>query len=86
MFSGVVLGGFGVYRGNLYGDQYHGDTLYPVNPANGSLTAVGRGATSDFNLFGSTTRGLYVLDSNLISILPLSDCRGRLSLVHSAKK
>jgi BON domain len=78
--AGVLLGGLGVYRGNLYGGQHNGNTLYQVNPTNGSLTAVGKSNITDFNLFGSTTSGLYALDSNfnLYSVYPTTAAATRL--------
>lgn len=78
--AGVLLGGLGVYRGNLYGGQHNGNTLYQVNPADGSLTAVGKSNIADFNLFGSTTSGLYALDSNfnLYSVDPTSAAATRI--------
>ena len=78
--AGVLLGGLGVYRGNLYGGQHNGNNLYQVNPADGSLTAVGKSNITDFNLFGSTTSGLYALDSNfnLYSVDPTTAAATRL--------
>jgi hypothetical protein len=71
--TGRLLDGLGVSGGNLYGDQHNGNTLYQVNPANGSLSTVGTGDIS-YNDFGSTTTGLYALDQtlNLYSIDPMT--------------
>jgi hypothetical protein len=60
-----LVAGLGVGPGGLlYGGIYGGDTLYQVNPANGSATSVG---TSGFDYveFGSTTSGVYGFDSSL---------------------
>jgi len=61
--NGVLLSGLGVAGGNLYAGAYNGDTLYEVNPANGSLTAIGTGSITYYDM-GSTTKGLFGLGSN----------------------
>jgi len=65
--SNTGLDGLGEVGTALYG--VGGSSLYSVNPANGALTSVGTGATP-FIDFGSTTAGLFGLDSsfNLYSI------------------
>jgi hypothetical protein len=55
----------------IYGGVDHGNTLYSVNPSNGTLTAVGTGNIGGgYALIGSTTSGLYALgwDDALYSI------------------
>ena len=60
--SDVKLSGIGVSGGTLYGGGFGSGQLYQVNPANGSLTAIGPPA--DFNYFdtGSTTSGVFAVD------------------------
>jgi hypothetical protein len=68
--SGVLLSGLGVgTNGNLYGGIFGGNTLYQVNPADGSLTSVGNGTLTYLDT-GSTTSGVFALDNgfNLYSI------------------
>lgn len=71
--EGGLLVGPGVFDGVLYADSGDGQ-LYTVNTANGAMTAVGSAQPVDFSDFGSTTTGLYGLDSdpveNLYSINP----------------
>jgi hypothetical protein len=59
-----LLSGLGVVSGNVYGAAEGGDTLYRVNLATGFLTAVGTGSIRYYD-FGSTTSGMYAVDSNL---------------------
>ncbi len=69
------LVGLGEVGGKLYGiglrNRGHCNTLYTVNPADGSLTLVGNGSAC-FGNFGSTTAGLFGLDysMNLYSVDP----------------
>src|SRR5437773_2755168 len=69
--SGQTLGGMGVANGKLYATSLHtaAGTLYTVNPANGSLTAVGNSSVN-IDDFGSTTTSLFAvgIDANLYSI------------------
>jgi PEP-CTERM motif len=69
--SGQTLAGMAVADATLYATSYHTSvgTLYTVNPANGSLTAVGT-SSIDIDDFGSTTSGLYAVgvDGDLYSI------------------
>ncbi len=71
--SGQQLAGLGNYNGTLYGTSVSGGTLYIVNPTNGSVTSVGSSSLT-YEDFGSTTGGLYALDSsfNLYSINPVT--------------
>ncbi|MGO9275200.1 MAG: DUF6923 family protein [Terriglobia bacterium] len=56
--------------GNLYGGN--GNTLYQVNPVNGTVSAVGSGSISAYELMGFTPGGLFALDpsGNLYSVNP----------------
>jgi len=67
--SAAELTGLGLAGGILYGGA--GNTLYQVNPANGTLTAVGSGSIPSY-LTGSTPGGLFGIDlnGNLYSINP----------------
>jgi hypothetical protein len=72
---GHLLSGLGTFGNGLYGGLNGGNTVYQVNPGTGQLTPfVTSGATpvGGWNDFGSTTTGLYGLDSigNLYSINP----------------
>ncbi len=71
--SGQALAGFGVANGILYATDIHTGigTLYTVNPADGSLTAVGDSSVN-IDIFGSTTSGLFAIgiDANLYAINP----------------
>lgn len=71
--SGVTLAGMAVANATLYGSSYHtsAGSLYKIDPANGSLTVIGR-SSLDIDDFGSTTSGLFVVgvDRNLYSINP----------------
>ena len=71
--AGVQLVGLGEVAGTLYADTTASGTLYTVNRANGTLTAVGS-ANIGFQVFGSTTNGLFALDGgmNLYSVDPAS--------------
>jgi len=63
--TGALLSGLGVGPGGLlYGGLDSSGTLYQVNPANGSLTTVGTSSVA-YNDFGSTTDGVYALDTTL---------------------
>jgi hypothetical protein len=67
---GQLLSALGVGPGGLlYGGVYGNDTLYQVDPTSGTLTSVGTSGI-DYYLFGSTTTGVYGLDSdfNLYSV------------------
>jgi hypothetical protein len=68
--SGLLLAGLAAdTAGHVYGGAYLGTGFYSVNPANGALTLVGN-ATIDFYGMGSTTKGVYALDTsaNLYSV------------------
>jgi hypothetical protein len=70
----VSLSGMAEANGTLYGADEginNNGGFYTINPANGVLTTVGATGLSIANL-GSTTAGLYVVDSslNLYSINP----------------
>jgi hypothetical protein len=71
--TGQTLAGFGEINGTLYGASYEtpSGTLYSVNPANGSLSAIGASSLV-YSLLGSTQNGIYAIDSqfNLYSINP----------------
>ncbi|HEV3330119.1 MAG TPA: hypothetical protein VG096_03995 [Bryobacteraceae bacterium] len=72
---GRLLSGLGAFGNGLYGGLNGGNTVYQVNPGTGQLTPFSTsGATpvGGWNDFGSTTTGLYGLDSigNLYSINP----------------
>ena len=70
--SSAYLSGLGEVNNVLYGASGVTDTLYRVNPANGSLTAVGN-TSINVSLLGSTTTGLFALgpgDTDLYSINP----------------
>jgi hypothetical protein len=71
--SAVQLVGLGEVAGTLFADTAGSGTLYTVNRTNGTLTAVGS-ATIGFQVFGSTTNGLFALDNgmNLYSVDPAS--------------
>src|SRR5579863_2523107 len=63
--TGQLLSGLGVGPGGLlYGGLDSSGTLYQVNPANGNLTTVGTSSLA-YNDFGSTTTGVYALDTRL---------------------
>ncbi len=55
-----VSAGLGVAGGKIYTAPYTGNTLYQVNPTNGTLTSVGNGLLQYYAL-GSTTSGLFAL-------------------------
>jgi hypothetical protein len=69
--SGQTLSGMAVSNATLYGASYHtaNGTLFTINPASGSLTAVGT-STVDYDDFGSTISGIFAVgvDGNLYSI------------------
>ena len=72
--GGTVVAGIG-QSVNMYGGAYQGDTLYEVNPANCSYTAVGNGTvTGGYRDFGATTGKLYGIAqdsaSDLYSVNP----------------
>ncbi len=72
--SGTVVAGIG-QSVNMYGGAYQGNTLYQVNPANCSYTAVGNGTvTGGYRDFGATTGELYGIAqdsaSDLYSVNP----------------
>jgi hypothetical protein len=74
--SGQTLAGLAVANGSIFASSYHtpNGTLFQVNPANGALTTIGTATGIDFDDFGSTTSGLYVVSfgatQNLYSINP----------------
>jgi hypothetical protein len=72
--SGTVVAGIG-QSVNMYGGAYQGNTLYQVNPANCTYTAVGNGTvTGGYRDFGATTGELYGIAqdsaSDLYSVNP----------------
>jgi hypothetical protein len=63
--TGELLTGLGVGAGGLlYGGLFTGQTLYQVNPANGSVTTVGTSGLPEYYGMGSTTSGVYAFDTN----------------------
>jgi hypothetical protein len=71
---GVTLAGLVATNGTLYGADFNqsASNLYSVNPANGSLTAIGSSSVN-YDDFGATTGGgLFAvgMDDNLYSIDP----------------
>ena len=72
--SGQTLAGMAVANGLLFATSYHtaNGTLFTVNPATGALTSVGTATGIDYDDFGATTSGLYVVGTNsdLYSIDP----------------
>jgi outer membrane protein assembly factor BamB len=52
--TGLLLSGLGVANGKIYGGATNGNTLYQVNPSDGTLTPVGNGQISYYDT-GSTT-------------------------------
>ena len=74
--SGQTLAGLAVANGTIFASSYHtaDGTLFEVSPTNGSLTTIGAAAGVDFDDFGSTTSGLYVVSfgatQDLYSINP----------------
>lgn len=71
---GQTPSGMAVANGSLFVASYHtaNGTLFTVNPANGSLTSVGTAAGVDYDDFGSTTSGLFIVGTNadLYSVNP----------------
>lgn len=66
-FAGVstlpfMAAGLGVAGGSVYTAVSGGMGLYSINQTNGSLTLIGNASIS-YNAFGSTTNGLYMLDT-----------------------
>lgn len=72
--SGQTLAGMAVADGLLFATSYRtaNGTLFTVNPLNGALTSVGTATGIDYDDFGATTGGLYVVGTNsdLYSINP----------------
>lgn len=70
---GQTLGGLAAANGSLYGATYGtaSSTLYLINTSSGSLSPIGA-ASVDYSLVGSTTAGIYAIDSglNLYSVNP----------------
>lgn len=80
--TGELLTGLGVGPGGLlYGGLDSSGTLYQVNPANGSLTTVGTSSIA-YNDFGSTTDGVYALDTNL-NLYSVNTTTGATTLIGS---
>ena len=86
---GQLLSGLGVAGGKLYGGVNEGDTLYEVNPATGTLTAVGTGSVT-YADFGSTTSGLYAVNclascgvSGIRSLYSINPATGAATLIGS---
>lgn len=70
---GQTPAGLAVYNGSIFAASYNGNgTLYGVNTANGSLTAIGNSNIDYLGGFGSTLSGLYAVgaDLDLYSINP----------------
>jgi hypothetical protein len=61
--GGPVLSGLGEINGSLYGGIVGSNILDSVNPATGALTVVGTGTIS-YGVTGSTTTGLYAIDTS----------------------
>jgi hypothetical protein len=61
--SGQTPSGLAVANGTLFAASYHttDGTLYSVNPSNGAFSAIGTATGVDYDDFGSTTSGLYVI-------------------------
>jgi hypothetical protein len=83
--AGQTLGGLGEANGTLYGTSYGLDSgiygvLYSINPTNGSLTTVGTSAVS-YDVFGSTTSGLYSVDRNELNLYSLNATNGAATLI-----
>ena len=76
--SGQTLAGLAVANGSIFASSYHtaNGTLFTVNPSNGALTNIGTATGIDYDDFGSTTSGLYVVSfgstQDLYSINPLT--------------
>jgi hypothetical protein len=74
--SGQTLAGLAVENGDIFATSYHtaNGTLFHVDPSNGSLISIGTAPGVDYDDFGSTTTGLYVVSSgatqDLYSINP----------------
>lgn len=74
--SGQTLSGLAVANSTLFAASYHtaNGTLYSVNPSDGAVTAIGTASGVDYDDFGSTTSGLYVVSfgatMNLYSVNP----------------
>jgi hypothetical protein len=62
--SAPGLAGLGVFNGAIYGGASLGNTVYRINQATGVLTSVGT-ASINFEDFGSTTAGLFAVDTSL---------------------
>lgn len=61
--TAVQITGMAELNGVLYGAYYEGDTLYSINPANGTLTAAGTtGGGVLFDTFGATPDGMYAIE------------------------
>jgi hypothetical protein len=69
--SGQTLAGLAVADGTIFATSYHtaNGTLFEVNPATGGLTSIGTTAGVDYDDFGSTTTGLYVVSDSAIQDL-----------------
>ena len=69
--SGQTLAGLAVATGSIFATSYHtaNGTLFGVNPANGALTSIGTATGVDYDDFGSTTTGLYVVSFGAIQDL-----------------
>ncbi len=67
--SGVAPAGMGGFGNSLFIAGFENHTLYLVNPANGSVTAIGNGSLTYYDL-GATPSSLYAIgtDSNLYTI------------------
>lgn len=62
--SGQTLAGMAVANGLLYGSSYHTPgQLFSVNPANGSVAAIGATDGISIDDFGSTTLGLFAVST-----------------------
>jgi hypothetical protein len=70
--TGTAISGMGQINGQLYAGGWRTNVLYVINPATGALTPVGAGSISGYEDFGSTTAGLFGIDTalNVYSVNP----------------
>ena len=78
--SGQTLAGLGVATGALYGTSQ--GNVYTMNQTNGALTQVGTTTTFTYEDFGSTTTGLFAVDSNA-NLYSINPATGAPSLIGS---
>ena len=82
---GQLLSGLGEVNNGIYGGLDAGATVYQVDPNTGALTAIsttGASPNGGWNVFGSTTSGLFGLDRHgvLYAVDPVS---GEVTMVGS---